>query len=40
MGEVITALSAALDDPPTLEYSNLNANARELAVTPVTTVEC
>ncbi|HEY4340725.1 MAG TPA: serine/threonine-protein kinase [Steroidobacteraceae bacterium] len=40
MGEVITALSAALDDPPTLEYSNLNASARELAVTPATTAEC
>jgi eukaryotic-like serine/threonine-protein kinase len=40
MGEVITALSAALDDPPTLEYSNLNASARELAVTAVTTAEC
>jgi serine/threonine protein kinase len=40
MGEVITALSAALDDPPTWEYSNLGASARELAVTPGVTPEC
>jgi eukaryotic-like serine/threonine-protein kinase len=40
MGEVITALSAALDDPPTWEYSNLGASARELAVTPSVTAEC
>ncbi|HEY6458165.1 MAG TPA: serine/threonine-protein kinase [Steroidobacteraceae bacterium] len=40
MGEVITALSAALDDPPTWEYSNLGAGARELAVTPTVIPEC
>jgi eukaryotic-like serine/threonine-protein kinase len=40
MGEVITALTAALDDPPTREYSNLGASARELAVTPAVTPEC
>jgi serine/threonine protein kinase len=40
MGEVITALTAALEDPPTREYSNLGASARELAVTPLVTREC
>jgi serine/threonine protein kinase len=40
MGEVITALTAALDDPPTWEYSNLGASARELAVTATVTPEC
>ena len=40
MGGVITALSAALDDPPTWEYSNLGASARELAVTLGVTPEC
>jgi serine/threonine protein kinase len=40
MSEVISALSAALDDPPTWEYSNLGASARELAVTPAVIPEC
>ncbi|HTB67258.1 MAG TPA: serine/threonine-protein kinase [Steroidobacteraceae bacterium] len=40
MGEVIIALTAALDDPPTLEYSNLGASARELAVPAIVTSEC
>ncbi|HEX3835792.1 MAG TPA: serine/threonine-protein kinase [Steroidobacteraceae bacterium] len=40
MGEVITALTAALDDPPTWEYSNLGASARELAVTSDVIPEC
>jgi serine/threonine-protein kinase len=40
MGEVISALTAALDDPPTWEYSNLGASARELAVTSDVIPEC
>ncbi len=40
MGEVITALTAALDDPPTREYSTLGASARQLAATPAVTPEC
>jgi eukaryotic-like serine/threonine-protein kinase len=40
MGEVITALAAALDDPQTRESLTLSASARELAITPSRTAEC